>query len=157
MSSDQSPSLARQLPPVLLQDRMLARLELAPVLPLGELAYRSPDQRGAAVGPRRGHRELIKELECWLVNSNSNSFHIVNSIRSLGILQRQIKPLLHLVKGFTDDVVQRIARLLGAYAVSSDLFSVRSAATVNEVTKVARAVLRRSTHGESTLIYFRIE
>ena len=49
-------------------------------------------------------------------------------------------------------------RLTGAYAVDSDYFTIRVGATANEVTKHARAVVRRSrSNGDSQVIYFRID
>ena len=49
-------------------------------------------------------------------------------------------------------------RLLGAYRVWSDHFSVRISTTVNDVTKSAKAIVRRpGTTGKSTLIYFRLD
>lgn len=49
-------------------------------------------------------------------------------------------------------------RTLGVYTVRSDYFSTRVSATINEVTKTARAVIRRtSASGDSSFLYFRLE
>lgn len=49
-------------------------------------------------------------------------------------------------------------RTLGVYAVRSDYFSTRVSATINDVTKTARAVIRRtSASGDSSFLYFRLE
>ena len=49
-------------------------------------------------------------------------------------------------------------RLRSAYRVWTDHFSVRISATVNEVTKTAKAVIQRSgLKGRNTLLYFRVE
>ena len=60
------------------------------------------------------------------------------------------------VSGF--EPLAKELRLASAYQVRSDYFSVRISARVQEVTKVAKAVLRRvGSEGDSEVIYFRIE
>lgn len=56
------------------------------------------------------------------------------------------------------EAIAKELRLTGVYAVESDYFTIRISATANEVTKNARAVVRRSrTNGDSRIIYFRID
>lgn len=60
------------------------------------------------------------------------------------------------VSGF--EPLAKELRLAAAYQVRSDHFSVRISARVQDVTKVAKAVLRRfGSEGESEVIYFRVE
>ncbi|MDQ6734005.1 MAG: hypothetical protein M3Z35_07790, partial [Nitrospirota bacterium] len=54
--------------------------------------------------------------------------------------------------------IVRELRLTGGYTVRSDHFSVSVIVTINDVTKNANAVLRRSgVNGETSELYFRIE
>jgi general secretion pathway protein K len=60
------------------------------------------------------------------------------------------------VSGF--EPLAKELRLTSAYQIRSDYFSVRISVRVQDVTKIAKAVLRRfGTEGESEVVYFRIE
>jgi general secretion pathway protein K len=78
---------------------------------------------------------------------------------ALEILQgRPFRALQETDRVASFEPIAKELRLTGAYQVRSDYFSARISATVNEVTKTARAVLRRSgSSGESAVVYFRIE
>jgi general secretion pathway protein K len=56
------------------------------------------------------------------------------------------------------EAIAKELRLTGAYVVESDHFTIRISATANEVTKNARAVVRRSrTNGDTEVIHFQID
>lgn len=56
------------------------------------------------------------------------------------------------------EAIAKELRTAGVYTVRSDYFSTRVSATVNEVTKTARAVIHRTgASGDSSFLYFRLE
>jgi hypothetical protein len=83
---NQGAGLVCQKLAVLTKHRVLLRLNFATTFPLGELAQSRPNDCRAT--PTRGPvRQLIQEFQRALVNSNSNSFHIVDGNNTSGRFQ----------------------------------------------------------------------